>query len=207
MSRWVVVIALVLLPSIASADPVPTPQSAMENYFAGEKTGGYILIGMGAAGLATGGLLIAQSSQTLKGASYPLLGVGLLHVAAGIYINIASNGRIDEFTTAIDKDPTTWVASERERMRGVSTQFTVLKIVECVLIAGGLTAAVVGHKTDRPRLKGAGIALAIEMSATLAFDFSAAARAHDYRDELAAIEQQSSAPAPKTVMFVHMGVF
>jgi hypothetical protein len=206
MSRWVVVIALVLLPSIASADPVPTPQSAMENYFAGEKTGGYILIGMGTAGLATGGVLYFQSSKTLQGASYPLLGVGLLHVAAGIYINIASNGRIDDFTTEIDKDPTAWVASERKRMRGVSTQFTVLKIVECVLIAGGLTAAVVGHKTDRPRLKGAGIALAIEMGATLAFDFTAAARAHDYRDELAAIEQSSS-PAPKTVMFVHAGVF
>jgi hypothetical protein len=207
MSRRALMIALLLVPSVASADP-PTPQSAMERYFAGEKTGGYILVGMGAAGLAAGGLLFRQSSPTLKGASYPLLGVGLLHVAAGVYINIASRGRIDEFTDQIDKDPASWVASESKRMRGVSTQFTVLKIVECVLIAGGLTAAVVGHKTDRPRLKGAGIALAIEMGATLAFDFSAAARAHDYRDELAAIEQPSRlAPTHRTVMFVHTGVF
>ena len=202
-------IALVLSSSVAYADPVPTPQAAMENYFAGEKTGGYILVGLGAAGLAAGGLLLRQSRPVLRGASYPLLAVGVLHVAAGIYVNIASNGRIDEFTDQIAKDPTGWTASESKRMRGVSTQFTVLKIVEVVLIAGGLTAAAVGHKTDRPRLKGAGIALAIEMGATLAFDFTAAARAHDYRDELAAIDRQSSLepPAPRTVMFVHAGTF
>jgi hypothetical protein len=134
----------------------------------------------------------------------------VLHIAAGIYINIASNGRIEEFTKEIDKDPAAFVASESKRMRGVSTQFTVLKIVECVLIAGGVTMVAIGHKTDRPRLKGAGLALAIEMGATLAFDFSAAARAHEYRDELAeANTGQSSlgSPAPRTVMLVHTGAF
>ncbi|MGE0402407.1 MAG: hypothetical protein AB7T06_37240, partial [Kofleriaceae bacterium] len=187
MVRWLVVILVLVAPSIAFADEPrpPSPQSAMENYFAGEKTGGYILIGMGAAGLATGGLLLRQSSATMRGASYPLLGIGLLHVAAGIYINIASNGRIEDFTAEIDKDPSAFVAAESKRMRGVSTQFTVLKVVECVLIAGGLTMVAVGHKTDRPRLKGAGLALAIEMGATLAFDVTAAARAHEYRDALA----------------------
>ena len=209
MLRWLVVIACLASPSVAFAEAPPTPQSAMENYFAGEKTGGYILIGMGAAGLAAGGLLFRQSSSTMKGASYPLLTIGLLHVAAGIYINIASNKRIGDFTNQIEKDPSAFVASESKRMRGVSTQFTVLKIVECVLIAGGLTMVAVGHETDRPRLKGAGLALAIEMGATLAFDFSAAARAHEYRDELAVVDQQSSldAPAPRTVMLVHTGVF
>lgn len=210
MLRWFVVLACVGCPSMALADPPLSPQSAMENYFAGEKTGGYILIGMGAAGLATGGLLYSQSSQTLKGASYPLLGIGLLHVAAGIYIHIASNGRIDDFTKAIDKDPGAFVAAERKRMRGVSTQFAVLKVVECVLIAGGLTMVAVGHKTDRPRLKGAGLAIAIEMGATLAFDFASAARAREYRDELAAIDARRSSldgPAPRTVMLVHTGAF
>lgn len=208
MSRLVVVIVLVLAPAIASAD-APSPQFAMERYFSGEKTGGTILIGMGTAGLATGGLLYFQSSPTLQGASYPLLGVGLLHVAAGIYVRIASNGRIEDFTKQIDTDPNAFVAAEQKRMRGVSTQFTVLKIVECVLIAGGITAAIYGHATDRPRLKGAGIALAIEMGATLAFDVTAAARAHEYRDELAQAVTTPAlgTPASRTFMVVHSGAF
>lgn len=213
MLRWLV-LACVVVPSIASADPPPLPelttQSAMENYFAGEKTGGFILMGMGAAGLATGGLLFFQKNRpVMKGASYPLLGIGVLHVAAGIFVYVASNKRIDDFTQQIEKDEQTFIATESKRMRGVSTQFTVLTIVECVLIAGGLTMVAVGHKTDRPRLKGAGLALAIEMGATLAFDVTAAARARDYRDELAANSTSSSldSPAPGTVMLVHTGVF
>jgi hypothetical protein len=206
--RWIVVVACLLAPSIAVADP-PTPQAAMENYFAGEKTGGYILIGMGAAGLAVGGLMFRQSSAMLKGASYPLLGIGVLHLAAGIYVNIASSKRIDELTDQIAKDPHAFVASESKRMRGVSTQFTVLKIVECVLIAGGLSMAAVGHKTERPRLEGAGLALAIEMGATLAFDFAAASRAHEYRDELANIDAAATLDAggSPVAMIVHTGVF
>jgi|GEM_PF-3907995 len=209
MLRWLVVIACLAVPSMSWAEPPPSPQSAMENYFAGEKTGGYILIGMGAAGLAVGGLMVRQSSATLKGASYPLLAIGVLHVAAGIYINIASNGRIEDFTKQIDKDPSAFVASESKRMRGVSTQFTVLKIVECVLIAGGLSAAIYGHKTDRPRLKGAGIALAIEMGATLAFDITAGARAHEYRDELASIDASAALETSGTpiAIVVHSGTF
>ncbi len=77
-------------------------------------------------------------------------------------------------------------------MRGVSTQLTVLKVVEIVLIAGGLTMAGIGHRTDRPRLKGAGLALAAEMGLTLGFDLFAAQRAHTYRDELAAVDVQAT---------------
>lgn len=206
MSRWLVVLAFVLAPSIASAAP-PSPQYAMETYFSGERTGGKILMGMGTAGLMTGGLLYFQDSPTMTGASYTFLGVGLLHIAAGIYIHVASNNRVEDFTKQIDADPAAFVAAESKRMRGVSTQFTVLKIVECVLIAGGITAAIYGHKTDRPRLKGVGIALAIEMGATLAFDFTAASRAHEYRDALATAEPRGGSSGPRTFMFVHTGAF
>ncbi len=164
----------------------------MEDYFAGEKLGGFTLMGMGAAGLLGGGLMLRSRYLTLKGASYPLLGIGVLHMAAGIFIYLSSDKRIDQFAGEIETDPAAFVARERSRMRGVSTQFTVLKVVEIVLIAGGLTMAGIGHRTDRPRLKGAGLALAAEMTLTLGFDIWAARRAHSYRDELAAVDVQAS---------------
>jgi len=193
MVRACVVGIVLLLASTATAEPDRArTQAAMEDYFAGEKRGGLTLVGFGAAGLLAGGLMVRSSNLTLRGASYPLLGVGVLHLAAGIFVYVSSANRIDTFTGEIESDPTAFVARERPRMRGVSTQFTVLKIVEIVLIAGGLTMAGIGHRTDRPRLKGAGLAIAAEMGLTLGFDIFAARRAHSYRDELAALDVQAS---------------
>jgi hypothetical protein len=188
-----VVAVVMLATSHAAAEPDRArTQTAMDDYFAGEQRGGFTLVGFGAAGLVAGGLMVRSSNPTLKGASYPLLGVGVLHLAAGIFVYASSARRVDMFTDLIAKDPSAFVAAERPRMRGVSTQFTVLKIVEVVLIAGGLTMAGIGHRTDRPRLKGAGLAIAAEMGLTLGFDIVAARRAHTYRDELAAVDVQAS---------------
>ena len=193
MTRLVVIAVVILFASNAHAEPDrDRTRAAMDDYFAGEKRGGFTLVGLGAAGLLAGGLMLRSSNLTLKGASYPLLGIGVLHLAAGVFVYVASSRRVDQFTADIQKDPTAFVASERPRMRGVSTQFTVLEIVEVVLIAGGLTMAGIGHRTDRPRLKGAGLALAAEMGLTLGFDIFAARRAHTYRDELAAVDVQAS---------------
>lgn len=204
--------------SIASAEaPVPPPpadtasvKAAMEDYFAGEKRGGFILMGLGAGGLVSGALLYRSSSLRAKGASYPLLTVGLLHLAAGIFVYVSSNGRIDKFGDQIDKDATVFVPEERKRMKGVSTQFTVLKIAEIALIAGGLTMAGVGWRTDRPRLTGAGLALALEMALTLGFDIWASRRAHDYRDELARLDVSASLDTQRhrpIIMIGHSGAF
>jgi len=192
LRAWVVAVVILSASSAAAEPDRARTQTAMEDYFAGEKRGGLTLVGFGAAGLLAGGLMFRSSSLTLKGASYPLLGVGVLHLAAGIFVYASSANRVDTFTDEIETDPTAFVARERPRMRGVSTQFTVLEIVEVALMVGGLTMAGIGHRTDRPRLKGAGLAIAAEMGLTLGFDIFAARRAHTYRDELAAVDVQAS---------------
>lgn len=176
----------------AAVDPSATPtkdpaQRAMESYFAGEKTGGMVLVGLGAAGLIAGGVLITRDSPTAKGMSYPILGLGLLHAAAGIYVYVASNGRIGDFQREIQKDSSAWVARESVRIDGVHTQFFALKVVEGILIATGGALALIGHVTDRDELRGVGIGLAIEATATLGFDIWAAQRAKSYDAELQAI--------------------
>ena len=177
-----------------------------------EKLGGYLLAGLGAAGLASGALLYRSSSLRARGASYTLLSVGLLHLAAGVFVYFASDGRIDKFGEQVERDAPAFVTAERKRMAGVSTQFTALKIAEVVLIAGGLTMAGVGWRTDRPRLSGAGLALALEMTLTLGFDVWASRRAHDYRDELAQLDASASLDRthdrpPSIVMIGHAGTF
>lgn len=212
MLRACVVLAFIVLgPAIASAEapaaPAPTPhmqpapapaaaRAAMEGYFAGEQLGGLILAGLGAAGLAAAALLYRSSTRRARGASYTLLAVGLLHLAAGVSVYIASDGRIGKFGDQIKRDAPAFVTAERERMAGVSTQFTVLEIAELALIAGGLAMTGVGRRTHRPRLSGAGLALALEVALTLGFDLWAARRAHDYRDELAQLDASASLEPP-----------
>ena len=185
-----------------------TTQAAMETYFEGEQRGGYVLIGMGAAGLASGAWLYTRDSQVARGASYPLLGVGVAHVAAGIFVNLASRRRVDTFTDEIAADHDGFVARERPRMAGVSRTFTGLKIAEVILIAGGLGTAAFAWRADRPRLEGAGLAVAAEAALTLGFDIFAARRATRYRDALAdAGVTASFATDPGTTVFVLSGRF
>ncbi|MBA3542200.1 MAG: hypothetical protein H0T79_21475 [Deltaproteobacteria bacterium] len=199
------VLGVALASSAALADPVPhgvaphaaadpvRPRAAMADYFAGEQRGGYVLVGLGVGGLVAGGLLYRRGSPTARGAAYPLLGIGVLHLAAGIFIAVSSSGRVATFGPEIEQDAGGFIARERPRMAGVATQFLVLKIVEVVIAAGGLTMAGIGHRTDRPRLKGAGLALALEMAITFGFDVIAARRASGYRDELATLASEPSA--------------
>lgn len=176
---------LVAVPSSSAADEPSSPQPEMETYFEGEIDGGYTLIGMGLVGLVAGGLLYQHGTPVARGAMYPFLGIGLVHAAAGIFVALASEKRIDTFTGEIARDAPAFVERESQRMAGVSNTFTALKLAECVLIAGGLGTAAYAWRTDRPRLQGAGLALALEAVMTLGFDIAAARRAQRYRDALA----------------------
>lgn len=181
-----IVIVLLVLAAVSPARADSETQAAMEEYFTGEKRGGLVLMGMGGAGFAVGGGLLAEGSARALGASYVLLGVGVAHAAAGVFVYFASRGRMDKFRDQILQDNAGFVTRESTRMRGVSTQFFVLKIVEVILIGGGLAMVAIGRTDDKPRLEGAGYALAAEMAATLVFDIFAARRASRYREQLGA---------------------
>lgn len=156
----------------------------MREYFAGEISGGWVLMAMGAAELTAGGILIADGSDRARGASYASFGFGAAHLVAGVYVTIASRVRRRLYDVAIDEAPDVWLVAERQRMKGVSKQLLILKVVEVTLIAGGGTMIAIGRSQDRPQLEGAGYALAIGAGATLLFDIFAARRASRYRDRL-----------------------
>lgn len=176
----VTVCAVMLIPIGANADGDADHIPAMHAYFHGEVRGGNVLMGMGALGLGSGSLLLTRDGDVEKGVAYPLLGLGLVHAAAGVFVRVASKRRIGKFERAIAADPEAWARRERKRMRGVRKQFLALKIVETVLIGGGVAMAVVGDRQDRPVLQGIGIGLAVEAAATLLFDVFADRRAKRY---------------------------
>src|SRR5687767_14464237 len=96
-----VLVCILLATSTARAETPEEAKSVMHDYFDGEKTGGYVLVGMGAGGLITGAFFLRSHCDIRKGMSYPLLAVGALHLAAGVYIGIASDNRITKFNSEI----------------------------------------------------------------------------------------------------------
>lgn len=176
-----VILAIAAMCGAAGAEE---PRDAMETYFAGEKRGGLALVGMGAAGLGSGAALLSLDSELAEGAAYPALVLGAAHLAAGIFVYVASDRRIDRFNREIDRDAAGFSRAERERMAGVRTQFLILKIVEVALVAGGTGAAIVGLSKDEDLIAGVGIGVAVEAAATLVFDIVADRRARHYIDAL-----------------------
>src|SRR5687768_2351948 len=152
-------VLLAAAPAFAHADTPAEAKALMRDYLDGEKAGGYVLVGLGAAGVTAGSFLLRSDCDTHVGMAYPLLTAGALHLAAGVYIGMQSDRRIDAFNTEIDRDGQAWVLRERERMDGVKTQFTVLKIVEVGLIAGGATLAYFGWKRRSFKMHGVGIGI------------------------------------------------
>ena len=189
--RALVCVAALLVAASARADTPAEANAIMRDYLDGEKAGGYVLVGMGAAGVTTGTFFLRSHCDVRKGMAYPLLVGGALHLAAGVYIGIASDRRIDKFSAEIERDGQAWVERERDRMDGVATQFTVLTIIELGLIAGGATMAYLGWRNRRGKLQGAGIGIAIEATATLVFDLWSANRASSYRDKLDGLDLTS----------------
>jgi hypothetical protein len=189
VQRASLIVLLAVMPAVARADPA---SDAMHEYFEGEQTGSYVLAGMGTAGIVGGALLLRSDSPRAQGAGYSFLAMGGLHVAAGAFIYAVSARRIDKFTDQIAQDRSTWIAEESKRMSSVSTQLTALKIAELVVVAGGFALAGIGHRYDRPRLVGAGLALSLEMSATFVFDIFASRRAHMYRDSLSTLQPRAT---------------
>jgi hypothetical protein len=186
--RALVIIAFLFAASTARAETPAEAKSIMRSYFDGEKSGGYVLLGLGITGIATGTFLLKDDCKVRQGMSYPLLAVGALHVVAGVYIGMVSDNRINDFNHEIDVDGQAWTERERDRMDGVSTQFTVLKLVEVGLIAGGAGLAYYGYQKGHQRVEGAGIGIAIEAAVTLAFDLWASRRANAYADRLDKLE-------------------
>jgi hypothetical protein len=119
MRHGALILAIVLGTNVGWAEPDrASTQAAMESYFSGEKHGGLLLVGMGAGGLAVGGLLYLRSDagSVAKGMSYPLLGLGIAHAAAGIFVYVASDRRIETFSKSIATDPQAFTTAERTRM-------------------------------------------------------------------------------------------
>jgi hypothetical protein len=152
--------------------------TAITTYFNGEKGAGMWAapLGIALAALAT---WVFFRDATYKHTAWPLWLAGLAAGAIGIVLILKSDGQaqgvIDQIGNA------TAMATETARMERVVRNFTMLKILWCVLFVGSASATFV---FDRPTVHAVAVGVAVIAAGGLLFDMVADARARVYLQAL-----------------------
>jgi len=167
------------------ADPqVSNLEEAIDGYFAGEKAEGWVFLGFGVAAAGAGTAFFFSGDDTLRGASYPVVGISLIQIAAGVVLLLRTDGQVAKLKRDLQKRPGQVKNQELDRMRKVNREFGWLKIAETSLFAGGVALAAAGSAKNSPVTSGVGAGLAAQSAAMLWFDLFAERRAQRYTDVL-----------------------
>lgn len=186
-------LALLLSQSLPEANPAalepagPPPitigtdavREAMHTYVRGERRS---IIPFGVAALVTlaaGGLLLIPNEPIARGAAWPLLGFGVLELAAGLFFGLRNEQpRLDRL---LDEDPAEFVSTEREKVGGISSRNQpVLLAIWGVVMAGGGVMAGAGAAQGNGIVEGVGLGLLVQGLAFFLIDWAVLDRADDY---------------------------
>jgi hypothetical protein len=158
----------------------------IEKYFNAEKNESLLFIIMGITAIVLALMFIFYvKANWSKGASIPLLLIGLMHLVVGtIIFNRSDKDRI-RVVYALSMNPGEIARKEIPRMELVNKNFVTYRYTEIVLLLIGL-GLVFFFKTrpDKRFWVGVGVALAIEAAVSLGADFFAEKRAATYTHQL-----------------------
>ena len=182
---------LVLLLALASPEgdtpTAPPPitvgtdalREAMHTYVRGERRSIIPFAVTALVSLAAGGLLLLPREPIARGAAWPLLGFGVLELAAGLFFGIRDERpRLDRL---IDDDPVEFLRSEREKVGRISGRNQpVLLAIWSAVIAGGGVLAGVGAAHGDGIAQGVGLGLLVQGLAFFLLDWAVLDRADDY---------------------------
>jgi hypothetical protein len=166
--------------ALVPRDPAPAVlREAMHAFVRGERRSIIPFAIAGASTLAAAALLLQSSGALERGAAWPLLGFGILELAAGLFFGLRNERpRLDAL---LDENPAEFVAHETKKVSRISGTFQpILLGVEAALIAaGGLMAGLGAERAERT-LEGVGIGLAIQGLVFFVIDWAVLDRADDY---------------------------
>jgi hypothetical protein len=148
------------------------PTDALHQYFAGERSAGMLIAGLGVAALAFAWWLRSDGGP-FRAMLFPLAIVGLLQLAIGVGLAGRTASQVTRLERSFASDASSARAGERERMARVQRNFVIIKVVETVLVVAGLAMVMLSR---RDALVAVGMGLAIQGAVMLAFDVFAEGR-------------------------------
>jgi hypothetical protein len=175
----------------AAAEPLPPAASLMtarmEDYLRAERGESRLFVGLGVLSVAGGAVALATSDRpALRGASLPLMGVGLIQLVVGGSVWWRTEGQMATLREQIRTAPGQYVADETQRMRAVNDSFVIYRWTELSLLGAGLAAGATGYALDEEFVAGLGLGLALQSAIMLGLDYFAEKRGHAYAQQVGA---------------------
>jgi hypothetical protein len=162
--------------------------SQMEGYLDAERAESRLFVGMGALSIAGGAVALAASDRDfLKGASLPLMGVGLIQLVVGGTVWWRTEEQKAQLRALILSDPSRYVAEESARMKQVNDNFVIYRWAEISLLGAGAATAGAGYALDKDFVTGLGVGLAFQSAVMLTLDYFAEQRGHEYASQVAGL--------------------
>ena len=200
--RWVTILGA--LAGLAGARPAEAQSEEkldrarmseqMHAYFHGEKREAPFFLGAGLVGMGAGAVMVSRDSEAVRGAAFPLLGIGLIQAIIGGVLLLNTDRRVRRLDEQMAKAPAALKREEAQRLVGVKTSFIGLMLAEAVMLVGGVTMAAVASSKECCRtLQGIGFGLAVEGWLSFVLDRFAYTRALEYAHALDRFEPKSSA--------------
>jgi hypothetical protein len=119
------------------AEKLDALRSAMETYFIGEKWVSALLIAAGAIAIVVGWTLWKNESA-YRTAAYPLVLLALLQIGVGAAIYQRTDDQLSGLWKQATEEPAAYQSGESARMQKVQSSFQIYKIVELLLLLGGV---------------------------------------------------------------------
>lgn len=150
-------------------------------YFAAERVGAWVLLGMAAASFI-GAVLLWQSKGAFTAMIWPLVLFGGIELMIGTTIAVRTPTQVGQLEAAFADDRGAMAQAELDRMERIERNFVIAKTGEAVLIVAGLVAVLwlpVGSTWSA-----VGLGVVLHGAALLVFDSFAHQRAEVYIDWL-----------------------
>lgn len=150
-------------------------------YFLAEKRAALILLAVGTVALAAAIALIAAMSS-YRGMAVPLGVVALGELIIGGVLVARTEGQLAAILDQLAREPAGMARTELARMTPITRTFGIVKIVELLVFAAGVTVAYAARRSDFAFSVGVGCVA--QASLLLVFDLIAERRAERYLDLL-----------------------
>lgn len=158
----------------------------IEKYFIAEKNESLLFVIIGIAGIVAAAVFFFfLKTSFYKGASIPLLLIGLLLGVVGFTVYRRSDADRTRNTYAYDMNPQELKTKELPRMQTVMKNFVIYRWVEIILaITGAALFLYFRDNTAQLFWKGFGLSLCVMALLALTADYFAEKRGHQYMNGL-----------------------
>ena len=161
--------------------PVPNPvlREAMHTFVRGERRSIIPFAIAGASTVTAAALLLGSNGALERGAAWPLLGFGILELAAGLFFGLRNEQpKLDQL---LDESPAEFAREQTKKIGGIANRNQPLLLgFEALVVAVGGALAGVGALKHEDTLQGIGIGLAIQGLVFFVIDWAVLDRADDY---------------------------